>query len=333
MRELHIFAKSRSRKLKAFEREAAFATRKPDCLPDGGGGICFNVEGARMSEAGRIAERLGLKWMPGGAPASVFVACRAIGAYLYAVDAGANTFRIWDISDPAAPITAGTLALDSQPADLDIYASIAYVICADGKLHVINIDDPAAPAIIPNGTVNTGDTYAHVKVAGGVAFLSGPAAAAVTMWDINQAPPKQFDTQSEVAGSSVAVQGRRLFFGESAGTPKAQLRNYQIGGYSCAFIKTYELEVVSRAVAEILEARHLYVKGEGVFTQVTIVGSDADEAGVLCVANYIKLGSVFIMYGTGNPDTTVAAPIGSSFHSDDGNIYRNTDGATAWTAM
>jgi len=75
-----------------------------------------------------------------------------------------------------------------------------------------------------------------------------------------------------------------------------------------------------------------------------IVQTDADKAGispvrveVTGVTNNvygIRLGSIYIIIGDGDPNGELTAPLGSIFLRNTtaaGNLYRNSDGGTTWS--
>jgi len=74
-----------------------------------------------------------------------------------------------------------------------------------------------------------------------------------------------------------------------------------------------------------------------------ITQTDADKAGISPVrvkvtgvtndVYGIKFASIYFIVGDGDPNGELTAPIGSVFFRKTaaaGNIYKNTDGATAW---
>jgi len=75
-----------------------------------------------------------------------------------------------------------------------------------------------------------------------------------------------------------------------------------------------------------------------------ITQTDADKAGISPVrvevtgatnnVYGIRLGSVYIIMGNGDPNGELTAPIGSWFiNTNDGTIKRNTNGGTTWSAF
>lgn len=339
-RELHIFAKERSRKLKRFEREASFASRKRDCLPEGVGGICFNVPDGLIEEAGRIAASLGLEWQPGGIGGAVFTCCDAVGDYLYAGRSDTNKLQIFDVQAPAAPVSLAQISLNGTPAALVVSVSICYVLCANGFLHVVSVDDPAAPFIVPDGVAQTGDTYTEMEISGTVAILSGPLASGVGLWDLGALPPREIETLDQYgAVSKAAAQGRRVFFGDQAGTPRAVLHNFRIGGFRCDWIAAHELEVANKISTELIRARSGHFKGELSASAITLNGgANESDTGEASVSHYLKLGNVYLLTGVGDPSGVFTVPGGGlGYFFSDGSaasgIWFTDDGGATWTGI
>lgn len=332
MHEVHIFAASDSRKLDWIAAALPDLRLKTDCDPHNTpkGSICYEYPTGYEAQFEDAANIVGLRFEWGGGGV-IFLACFVLGPYLYGTDG--TSFRIWDVSDPSSPSAIAGVTTTGAVA-IYIYNSKAFVAASNGNLYVVNIDDPADPTL--EATVASDHEWAHIFVIGGFAFLSGPNAGGIGVYNITEDPP-QLVTFQEFAGgtTSTIVRDRRIFFADASQVDgAANVRSNRIGGFQCHAISAGSLGADILDVGQV-EARHGYFKGELVASALTIAGGDAEtETGVVSVSNYIKLGQNWLMWGTGgDPNGVVTAPISSIFLSDDGNVYRNSDGATTWVAM
>jgi hypothetical protein len=114
-------------------------------------------------------------------PTSLFVS----GNYLYFTEeyAGGGTFKIYDISDPYAPIPQGVIfhgtdgASIDNPTDVFVLGDHAYVTSYGGRsLEIIDVSDPVFPTHV--GVIYDGDGGANlfvpnsVKVVGDFAYIT-----------------------------------------------------------------------------------------------------------------------------------------------------------------
>lgn len=261
-REAHLFTEEDSRELREFERcLPKDVSRKLDCVPDGVGGICFSLPEERYADFESLAKSLGLGSQL-GIGGVTWVATFALGDYLYAINT-VPEFKIYDISDPTTPVNTDTLALSGTPTALWLDESIAYVANSDGQVFRINIDDPTTATLDSAETTETAVNITHLRVAGELMVVSGAGAGVVALYDNGQIPAKLIqDTEGtpDVVGSAIALQGRRLLFGDASGAP-CLLRSYRIGGFRCFSIEAVMLHAIELA-CELIEARHGYFKGD-----------------------------------------------------------------------
>ncbi len=257
-----------------------------------------------------------------------FVACFAVGSYLYALETTNPALQIYDIGDPANPSLSGFVVLSAPPTAIAVDRSAAYVAYS-GRLDVINIDDPAAPTIFKTYTA-TG-AWTHVSVVTGMAFLSGPTAN-LTIVDTTQDPtdaaPVVLDTQEapNTGFSSVAVSGTKILVAD-AGDP-GHIRRYDFGGFSCDLIRTGAI-AADEIQVETINARHGHFAGDVVARNVQVAAGGSDEDGILAVSTRIHMGTdskdAHILAGTQLPENNVTAPIGSLYLYTSGGA-----GATLW---
>lgn len=332
--EVHIFCTSRSRKLRRLVQALPNLRPNRQCDPANvpPGSVCYQYPNGqeREFETAADAEGLAYEWGVGG---TNYKCLFALGSYLYTAK-DSPEFQVFDISDPEAPTSVATLNLQGTPTALWVDAFTAYVVDSDGNFYVINIDDPTAPYIYPNGIAQTGSNWSHLKVSGDLAVLSGPAASLFWLYNPTTRPPMEV-RESEQPGSAVSLQGRRLFVGDTTGNPRALLRNYRVGGFRCSAIAADRFQGDEIAVEQV-NARHGYYAGEIVADMIGAMGGAGDaDSGVVYAANYFKLGTKFIFWSdaVADPNTVFTATLSSLFLASDGTVWRNTDGATAWAAM
>lgn len=319
--EVHLFCTARSRRLAALCGALPALRPNTSCDPANvpPGTVCYEYPQGKEPELEFQANQLGLRF-EWGIVGPNFIATFFVGDYLYSVS-DADTLHIHDVSDPTTPTEVGTVAIAAVPTAVWVDSGLCYTLSDDGTLSVIDVDDPTAPEVI--STVDTGDGFTRLKVTGDLIVLSGESATRVALYNARFSPPREVQ-QTANAGSGVDLQGRRLFFGDVSG---GNLRNYRTGGFRCSSATFDELLAVN-ANAERFHGRHGYFKGEVVAHSVTVA-----EGGNLSVSGVINLGGRYILAVTGDPNGAVTAPIGSIGLSSTGAVYRNTDGATAWTAM
>ncbi len=77
---------------------------------------------------------------------------------------------IVDVSDPVAPVVAGSLRTLGAPQDVSVVGDLAYVAASYGDLFVVNVSDPAAPALV--GDFETPGVVMDVQVVGHLAYLA-----------------------------------------------------------------------------------------------------------------------------------------------------------------
>ena len=108
---------------------------------------------------------------------------RVQGHYVFLVSStgtqGTNLLQIFDVSNPSAPVEAGSVPVPLLALGLWISGKYAYVIsyvgdASPGELAVVDISDPASPTVV--GVASTGIAGVHVadiKVVGTYAYVAG----------------------------------------------------------------------------------------------------------------------------------------------------------------
>ena len=69
------------------------------------------------------------------------------GKYVYTEHLNANTFNIFDVSNPSSPIQVGSLSVGSQPNGLVVKDNYVYLAVAS-TLDVIDVSNPASPRLV-----------------------------------------------------------------------------------------------------------------------------------------------------------------------------------------
>jgi hypothetical protein len=88
-----------------------------------------------------------------------------------------NTFQVFDLSDPSAPDLLGSI--DARAKDIAVQGNYAYV--AGGQLTVIDVSQPAAPAIV--ATLDVGRDAHSLAIDGQSAYIYG------SLGGIGEPPP------------------------------------------------------------------------------------------------------------------------------------------------
>ena len=96
-------------------------------------------------------------------------AVAVFGHYAY-VAAGSSGLFVLDISDPAAPVLAGSYDTPGQALGVTVAGNYAYVANGSDGLLVLDISDPSAP--IKVGSFDTEDPARAVTTSTGHAFVA-----------------------------------------------------------------------------------------------------------------------------------------------------------------
>lgn len=114
------------------------------------------------------------------------------GRYAYVVNGVSNAMKIYDVSNPAAPVLMGTdSGFGSTPQNVYVQGRYAYVADnASGRMYVINVSDPANPTNTGNVIVNIGAHLRGIYVQGRYAYVTDEIDATLVIIDIsNPASP------------------------------------------------------------------------------------------------------------------------------------------------
>jgi len=116
------------------------------------------------------------------------------GKYAYVAAAGANALTIVDVSDPASPAIVGSITNAQLNGPTSVYVSGQYAYVADmgptpksgaNALTIVDISNPASPAIVGSVTSTQLNDPSSVYVSGKYAYVAAADANALTIVDIS----------------------------------------------------------------------------------------------------------------------------------------------------
>jgi hypothetical protein len=129
------------------------------------------------------------------------------------------TVQLFDLSNPAAPLARGSLAIGNG-SDLRIRANRLYVADPFSGVYIIDVSDPAAPVLL---AIEQSSASNDLAILGGFAFSGTPWATAQVLDVSDDANP--YSRQLYFAGASIlgiAADGRYIYaVGNSDGTKEA----------------------------------------------------------------------------------------------------------------
>jgi hypothetical protein len=112
------------------------------------------------------------------------------GSYAYMIDYGSSKLQVIDVSNPAASAFSacentspnslpllGSVSTDTGPSSVAVQGQDAYVVNAvSGSLQVIDVSNPASPAVIGSASLGSGGTsgtsYSGVALQGSYAYVA-----------------------------------------------------------------------------------------------------------------------------------------------------------------
>lgn len=143
------------------------------------------------------------------------VAVAAAGDHVYL---GCYEFSEWggmrggivavDVSNPAAPVSAGTYTAIQAPRDIVVTGSLAYVV-GDGGLHVLSVAEPATPLEI--GALSLDLRAADLAVAGSFAYIGAGSSVQVVRITNPAAPVASGSLTTFQDISDIAAAGRYAY--------------------------------------------------------------------------------------------------------------------------
>ncbi len=163
------------------------------------------------------------------------------GRYVYGIDTGNSTFKVWDAADPrniSAPITNVSIVNIGMP--LAVIGKYAYVIqhTTSDTFQVYNISNPLSPTLVGTLTGITGAwPNSQMCVSGRYAYVLGDLGNLLYIIDVSvpTAPTLAASIATDSSPRNIAVEGRYVY----------------IGAYTTSTIKIYDLSGLDINTANI----------------------------------------------------------------------------------
>lgn len=210
-----------------------------------------------------------------------------------------NRVRIFDVSNPAAPVSAGSYAIAGYSSTQDVfvqgnYAYVAVSLGGNGHLLILNVTNPASPTLVKD--FDSPGEARRVFVADGKAYL---ADAASGLRILNVATPSNpvalGSLAPAVAGAStdvVYVEGNRAYVGcnhYASGIETAYLRVVDVSNPATPVVlSTYSLPGMINDIEVRDGQAFLAMLGEGA------VWLDVSGATITLVAQQITLNMISV---------------------------------------
>ncbi len=196
--------------------------------------------------------------------------------------------KVIDVSDPAAPVTVGSLAISGwSPEWLAVSGHWAYVVDRDtDDMKVINVSNPAAPAMA--GSLALGGAPRMVCVSGRYAYLVDDESDDLKVVDVSLPYAPSLVGNLAVGGypQAVSVSGRYAYVVDSESD---DLKVIDISGGEVASLVAHSLEAGTLQVRnDVVAQGQLQVAG-GVNVGAGGIFSDGDigVSGTIAIANDI----------------------------------------------
>ncbi|MBW4061801.1 hypothetical protein HJC99_04505 [Candidatus Saccharibacteria bacterium] len=143
----------------------------------------------------------------GSAPNNIYVQ----GHYAYTANYSSSTLGIYDVSNPAAPFSVGSVSI-SIATNVYVQGRYAYVTSqGSGGIVIVDVSNPSSPISV--GSVATGSNPKSIFVQGSYAYVVNNGASTISIVDVhNPASPTIIgSTATGLNPSSVYVQGRYAY--------------------------------------------------------------------------------------------------------------------------
>ena len=199
------------------------------------------------------------------------------GNYAYVVNFTSNVLQVFDVSNPAIPTLAGTVATYANPVSVAVNGNYVYVVASSGSspLQVFDVSNPAAPT--PVGSV---DTYGYpwsIAVSGNGKYAYLASSAGGLVFDIsNPASPSLAGSFASPYSVSVAVSGNYLYTGLSSGAGNS----LQVSNISNPATPTLSGSVATDTlpISVAVSGNYAYVGSQGGNVQIFDVTNHATPA-------------------------------------------------------
>jgi len=119
------------------------------------------------------------------------------GRYAYVANNVASTLQIFDVSNPSAPVSVGSVGTSSGPWSVAVAGRYSYVVTSG--LQVFDVSTPSAPVSV--GSVGTGGQPVFVAVAGRYVYVANNGANTLQIFDLGGAYIQQFEAGAMETGT------------------------------------------------------------------------------------------------------------------------------------
>jgi len=133
------------------------------------------------------------------------------GDYAYSANGTSVNFQVFDVSNPTAPVTVGSLNIGAGAASLDVVGRYAYLGLTNGNFIVVDVSNPRSPRQV--GTLAIGGNSNGLVAQGEYVYLANQSAGQLRI--INVSNPTAPVLTGSVAGATdifgVKVRGRYAY--------------------------------------------------------------------------------------------------------------------------
>jgi type II secretory pathway pseudopilin PulG len=216
-------------------------------------------------------------------PRSIYVQ----GRYVYIVNSGANTLQIIDVSNPALPVSVGSMTTETVPYSVYVQGRYAYVVnYSANTLQIIDVSNPALPTSV--GSVATGLNPYSVYVQGRYAYVVNLSSSTLQIFDVSNTalPTSVGSVATNNYPYSVYIQGRYAYVVNTSLTSTLQI--FDVGGSYIQQLEAGGIETGTLSVRNNLQ-----------------VNNDLDVRGGLQVARGIGTTGPFSVFGGATGSTFV----------------------------
>ena len=130
-----------------------------------------------------------------------------VGTKLYLVSRSTPSLVVVDITNPAAPVVAGSVVLPAAANALTVIGNDAFIAAGSAGLVTVDVADPAAPRL--TGSTTVGGVAWDIEIVGGYAYIANELG--VVLAPVQTAPRIDLSQISlSLTGSNVTVTGAAL---------------------------------------------------------------------------------------------------------------------------
>src|SRR5581483_8470112 len=204
------------------------------------------------------------------------------GRFAYVSGGGSDNLKIYDVTNPAAPVLVSTTSTNPGPDGVAIEGRYAYVANnGSNLLDIFDISSPSAPSIV--SATPTSASPNKVYVQGHYAFVLW--AFGMQIFDVsNPASPVSLGSVTGIGPTAASIQVRFAYIGSSNGS--GMLKIVDLGGGYIQQFETGSVEVSNSSVKQNIS-----------------IGNNASIAGGLVVGRGLQSTGDSSFYA-GSPGTT-----------------------------